>query len=187
MALTRRELNLLILTMAAIFILLSDRYVITPVLAARQETSEMRESVVATRAEYQDIVDTKGPAYQRKWQQMLDNGLYDSPAKAEIEMVRYLNQMSSQYEIVLSSIQPEYAGISNGSGEVEFIIAGSGYALNAYRFIWQMEISKLPIKLDSVHISSKDSETGMASIQLKISSLYSYNPPVETETEEVEK
>ncbi len=184
MALTRRELNLLILTIAAIFILLSDKYVITPVLAAREETSELRDSTVETRQEYQDIVETKGPAYQRKWTQMMADGLNDSPAKTEIEMVRYLNQMSSRFNIILSSIQPEYAGISNGTGEIEFIIAGSGYALDAYKFIWYIETSKLPIKLNSVHMSCKDSEAGMASIQLNISSLYSYIPPKDSETEE---
>ena len=178
MALTRRELNLLILTIAAVLLLLSDRYVFSPVLAARDATSEMRNELVATRAEYIEIVEKKGPAYRRKWKQMVDDGLLDEPAKAEIGMVRYLNEISSRYNIALSSIQPEYAEVSNGTGEIEFIIAGSGYALDAYEFIWHVETSKLPLKLTSVQISSKDTETGMASIQLKISSLYSYEEPV---------
>ena len=178
MALTRRELSLLILTVAAILLLLSDKYVITPVLAKRAETSELKKQKEEIRREYDEIVSTKGPAYRRKWKEMVQNGLGDNPAKAEIRVVRFLNEISAKYNVVISSIQPEYAGESEGTGEIEFIIAGSGYALDAYKFIWHMETSQQPLKILSVQVSSKDSQTGMASLQLKVSTLYSYEEPV---------
>ncbi len=174
MALTKRELNLLIFCMAAIVILLSDKYVISPILAARTATSEQRAEISAQKQENVIIVNTSGPAAQRKWKQMQKDGLVDNSAKAESQVINYLNELSTRHRILLSSIQPNHGEKKDGIGIIEFIIAGNAQALNCYEFIWNIETTPIPLKIQSLQISSKDTSSGQVSIQLKISSIYSY-------------
>ncbi len=174
MALTKRELSLFLLTVAAIIILLSDRYVISPVWASRQAVSQQKQEIITLVARNKDIVENVAPVARRKWKQMEDDGLYDDPARSENMMINYLNEISRQYGITLSSIQPDYGSQNGGIGILDFTVAGSGFALDVYEFIWSIETSKKPIRLDAVHISSKDSSSGQVSVQLKLSVIYAY-------------
>ncbi len=177
MALTRREMNLLILTIAAIVILLADSYILSPVLEARGVARDEKAAVIDEMTQNKEIIETSGPIARRKWKMMLEDGMAEGAAESESMIINYLNDLSSDHGVSLSSIQPEYGEKEEGIGVIEFIIAGNGHALDSYEFIWNIESTKMPLKIESVHLSSKDTNSGQVSIQLKISSIYSYEMP----------
>lgn len=174
MAFTKRELSLLILTATALLLWIGDQYILSPVWAGRQEVSRARQEIAAQVAESENIVQKSGPAAIKQWKQMVEEGLYDDPAKTESMVFSYLSKTSTTYGVVLSSIQPDYGIREKGVGTLLFTVSGTGHALKVYEFIWDIETSELPILLETVHISSKDANSGQVSLQLKMSAIYTY-------------
>lgn len=171
MTFTKRERIIMIFSIAAIVLLVSDKYFLSPLMSKYSLIQE-------TKQQLQSLLDQSNAAIQRKailqrqWQKMKDNGLTDDFAVSESNILRHIKDSASKNRMVLSSVQPQLIDSKNDIREVEFIVSGTGSMDAVTNFLWDMETSELPLKAETFQLGSNDENAYQMSVQVKLSSIY---------------
>lgn len=171
MALTSREKIALLLAIAAVAILVADRYVLTPLAAKRTENKQLCSSMQAELEQSLSIMNRR-KLLQVRWKEMLQGGLTDRPGQAESLVLRFLQESSKEAGLLLTSLQPEHSPAENQFGQIEFFISGSGSMRAVTRFLWHVETASLPLRVKTFQLGGNDENASQMSLQLTLSSIY---------------
>lgn len=171
MALTVRERKIMMLTVAAIFILVLNQYVLSPVLRKRSETRQARQDIAAQVEQSLTALDRK-KVLQQRWTQMQDNGLGTDVQKAEAMVYRCIEDASARSGLELGSIQPDRLSTEGKLGEIDFVLSGTGSMASVTRFLWSLETPQIPLKIKSYQLGSKNETAEDMTIQIELSTVY---------------
>lgn len=171
MALTNRERLIMILAGAAVAILIADRYFLGPVLKKRSQTRQMKQTFQAE-VEQAKAVLQRQKVIERRWNQMKDAGLSYKITDVEGGVFRHLEGTSQRSRFLLTSIQPERTSNEGRIGQVEFMVSGTGTLDAVTRFLWDIEMADVPVRIDSLQLGANDEDATQLSLQLKLSTVY---------------
>lgn len=171
MALTSRERIIAILTIAAIFILASDKYVFTPLFQKRAENKQLSMAKAAELEHAQSVLDRR-KQIEVRWNQMRQDGLSSMASGTESLVLRFLQDSAREAGLLLASLQPEESGIEGSFGHIDFYVSGSGDIREVTRFLYNLESSSLPLKIKSFQLGAADDTASKMALQLTLSSIY---------------
>jgi len=171
MILSKRERLIMVLTLAAVSILVLDHYVLTPLLDGRSSL-QARKARLQGDMEQADRLFTRRQHVDQRWRQMLTGSLKRDPGEAESQILRALGNWSEQTGLNLSSIRPERSTEKIDVREIIFHISGSGSMNSISRFVWCLETAEIPIKVKVLSLGSRKEGTDDLSLQLRFSTLY---------------
>lgn len=171
MALTSRERTIMIVAIAAVLILASDRYVLTPLMQKRSENKQMTQSL---QAELEQSLSTlnRRKQLQVRWEQMHKDGLSSQADRTESLVLRFLQESAREAGLLLTSLQPEHSEVKADFGHIEFFVSGSGDMRAVTRFLWNLETTPLPLKIKAFQLGAADDTASQMSLQLTLSSIY---------------
>jgi Tfp pilus assembly protein PilO len=169
MVLSKRERMILIAAIAAVAMLIGDKFIIGPISKRREEIKTQKLDL-QTQLENAQILFSRRKLMERKWKTLLSDGLRND-AEAESKIARALDEWSKDAMLTLSSVKPERVASDKGLKEMTFVVAGMGTLESVSRFLWQIETTPMPIKVKDMQIGSTN-ETGQSmSLQLRLSAL----------------
>lgn len=171
MALTSRERMIMMAAIAAVLVLVSDRYALTPLMEKRSENKQLVKSLEAE-VEHSLSILNRRKQLQSRWDQMQSDGLSAQDGRIESLVLRFLQESSKQAGLLLTSIQPEHSEVKADFGHIEFLISGSGDMRAVTRFLWNLETTSLPLKVESFQLGAADDTASQMSLQLTLSSIY---------------
>lgn len=171
MALTNREQKIMILAVSALLILIGDRYVLSPILAARSEVSRQKEQLAAQLDESLALLE-RARILKPRWNGMLENGLSYDVEKTEAAVLRYIENSSGQSGFSITSIQPEHLPVKEKFGTIEFMVSGSGSMESVTRFLWAIETANVPLKISTFQLGANNENADVMSLQLNMTSIY---------------
>ena len=169
MVLSRRERMILIAAVVAVVMLVADKFVVRPISAQREEV-KTRKLQLKTQLDSAQILFTRRRLMERQWKTSLTKELRDD-AEAESTIARALDGWSKDARLTLSSVKPERVASDKGLKEMTFVVAGTGALEAVARFLWQIETSKLPIKVKDMQLGSTNESGQNMSLQLRLSAL----------------
>lgn len=175
MALTNRERLIMIFAAAAVLILAADRYILTPLLDKREQTRQMRNAL-QTELEQSLAALERKKVLQQRWAQMQEAGLSYEVEAIENRVLRHLEETSGRARFLLTSIQPDRPTAGKQLGEIDFLVSGSGTMAAVTQFLWDIETSKLPLRIKSLQLGAADENGSQMTLQLKLSSIYLIKP-----------
>ncbi len=170
MILSRRERYIAAVTIAAVVILLLDRFALTPALASRTATDKQIQSLQDNLSRGQMII-SRQRQLSAKWEQMLANGLTLDPAAAQAQVMTAVNTYATEAGLSLSSVRPERVSTVGDLGEAPFEASGTGPMSAVANFLWRLENSPLPIRIRDLQLGTRKEGADDLSLQLGLSAL----------------
>ena len=171
MVLTKRERRIFWTTLVVMVLLVSDRFVINPGLEALDSVSEEKQRLGAEVRAMRDVLD-RSTTRARQWQEMIENGLMDDPSAAQSSMLHALETWSEQSRVRLTSVTPQRSTGDKGLRDIVFTIAGKGDMASIGEFVWLIEQTRMPVKINSLTLGSTNASGQDLILTLKLSLLY---------------
>jgi hypothetical protein len=180
MNISKRERLIIIATGVVVALLVLDRFVLTPVLTARDDAQLQQESLLLSIQRGQQMLNQQrelGP----KWKEMITGGLKHDPTEAESQVLHSVREWCQDAGLTLVSLQPEREPEKKILQEIAFRAVGTGTMNAVSRFLWRIETSKIPIRVKEMQVGSRKEGADDLTIQLRLSTLY--QPPAASPAE----
>jgi Tfp pilus assembly protein PilO len=171
MTFTSRERIIMFFAVVAVVLLVADKYLLSPLIANYSQTQQTKEQLKAQLEQSEALIKRKA-LLQKQWQQIKADGLTDTFAVAESNILRHIKDSALKNNLTLSSVQPERIDSENDIRELEFIVSGMGSMNSVTNFLWDIETSKMPLKVKTFQLGSNDENAYQMAVQIKLSSIY---------------
>jgi hypothetical protein len=169
--LSHRERIIAIATLAALVVLVLDRYVVSPFLDSRDRVQTDAATLAGKTEEAMGVFE-RGKRSARRWREMHEKGLKDDPGEAESQMLHALDDWADQTGVSLSSRKPERPEEGSGVQQIAFNVAGTGTMQGVARFLWDMESANLPLRIRDLTLGARTEGRDDLSFKVNLSTLY---------------
>jgi Tfp pilus assembly protein PilO len=178
--LSRRERIIAIVTVVILAALVADKFIITPTIARLQQLEAQKQQLLAELNEAKNLFERRR-LMEKKRRQLLGDGL-KSESEVESQVLHALGQWAQNSELTLTSVKPQrLLTINKGLQEITFTVAGKGSLQATAQFLWNVEKSLLPIKINDLQLGSANESGNDMSLQLRLSALYVANQNIRAE------
>jgi len=170
MVLSKRERYIVAVTLIAVAGLGFDRLVLTPIQERKVAMERERQRVLGGLERARALFARKkqlGP----KWQQVVEAGLKSDPAEAESQVLHAVRNWSQESGLSLSSLRPEHTAQKGELREITFQASGTGPMSAVAGFLWRLETSPLPIRVNDLQLGTRKEGTDDLNLQLRVSTL----------------
>jgi Tfp pilus assembly protein PilO len=170
MGLSKRERMIVLMTIVVVGALVGDKFVVAPLLNRLRELQSQRQQSLDKVAKAKNLFAQK-QQYERRNKTLLIEDLR-SDAEAESSVARALDKWSEDARLTLTSVKPDRVASDKGLKEIIFVVAGKGSLDAVAWFLYQVEISELPIKVKYMQLGSTSESGDSMSLELRLSALY---------------
>lgn len=170
MNLRNRQQLLGILAIAAVALLAGDRLLLSPLGNAWKERSE-RVAQLRKKVSQGALLLDRETAIRSRWENMLSNALPREVSVAESQVLKAFDRWSRESGVSISSIRPQWKRGTDDSLLLECRADASGSLSSLSRFLYQVERDPIALRVDSMELSSRDSEGQQLTLGLQVSSL----------------
>ena len=151
-----RQRLLMILAGAAIALLILDSLVLTPTIKAWRTRSAEIARLQKNVTEGRGLIE-RATQIQTRWAEMQKQALPKDAAQAEQDLISAFDRWSRVSNVDLGSIKPQWKrGATPRYSQLECRVDATGSLSTLTRFLYELEKSPLPLRVDSVEISSRD-------------------------------
>jgi len=171
MVTTKRERYLLGAAIVVVLVLIVDHYALTPLLEGR-DRMRAEEQALCVEMEKAVALFERSNVTAGRWDRMTSGGLKEGAAQAESVVLHALRNWSEESRLDLSSLKPERAAQEGRLPSITVHAVGAGPMGAVSAFLWRVETSPLPLKIEEMQLSSRKDGVDDLSIQLRISALY---------------
>ena len=175
MNIKNRQQVLALVAFAAVALLASDRFLISPLSRVWKERAgriaELKKDVLqgAQLKEHDRMI-------RNRWDSMRTNTLPNDLSAAENEVLKAFDRWEQESRISVSSKKPQWKRNSDDYMTFECRVDASGTMPALTRFLYEVEKDPLALKVESVEITSRDNDGQQLSLALQVSGLV-LNPP----------
>ena len=170
MIMSKRERFIATVTLAALAILVLDRFVFTPAHKRKVAIQEETQQII-TNLERARVLFARKKKLAPEWRNLLDAGLRLGPTEAESRVLHAVRDWSQEARLSLSSLRPERMKDKGELQEITFRASGTGPMSAVTGFLWRLESSPLPIRVMELQLGTRKEGTDDLSLQLRISAL----------------
>lgn len=166
-----RQRLLMILAGTAVLLLVLDSLVLTPLTKAWQsrgaEIVRLKKAVTEGRS-----VIERAPRTQSLWTEMQSQALPKEAAKAEQDVITAFDRWGRACSVELGSIKPQWKrGATSRYSLLECRIDATGSLSALTRFLYEVEKSPLPLRVDAIELIARDDQGYKLSLGLLVSGL----------------
>lgn len=171
MVTSKRERYLLVAAVAVVLIFVVDHYALTPLLE-RRDRMRIEEQALCAEMEKAIALFHRRKVVAQRWDKMRADGLRDGAGQSESVVLHALRNWSVESRLDLSSLKPERIAQEAQLPQLTVHAVGAGPMAAVSAFLWRVETSPLPLKIEEMQLSSRKDGVDDLSIQLRISALY---------------
>lgn len=168
--LSKREKWIAVVACAVLALLVTDWYVLTPLLEARDRVGIEHETKARELGEAAEAL-TQGRRSRAVWDEMVKGGLGVDPSDAESRMLNTLRAWSQETGLSISSIRPERVVKSNDLARIGFEATGNGTLRSVAQFMQRIESSSLPLRVHEMQVSSRSEGADDLTLRLRVSTI----------------
>lgn len=165
-----RQQLLTIAAIAAIALLVGDRFILSPLIKSWNDRStrivELRKSV----SKGAQILDRE-QTVRTRWNEMSANTLASDNSEAEDQVFKAFDRWAQESRISISSIKPQWKHNSEDYLTLECRVDAAGNLSSLTRFLYNIEKDALALKVDAVEITSRDNNGSQLALGLVVSGL----------------
>ena len=170
MNLNKRQQILAILAIAMVGLFLADKVVFSPLMRSWDDRSKRIVKLKDAVREGQETVKRELDL-REQWDAMRTNTLAGAKPEAESQMIKAFDRWSQAGGVSVSSIRPQWKEAEEDYKTLvcRADIAGSLSAIT--RFLFQIERDKLGVKVDSMELTSRNTEGSQLALVIQVSGL----------------
>ncbi len=172
---SKRERVMMIAAAVVVGALVLDMFVLSPVLAWREELSQEHAALSHKLQEAQMLVDNH-PQMQRRWREMVAAGLGDNAAAAEATVYRAVGEWARESGLQLQSIVPERVQEDESLQQVTLRATATGPMRAVARFLEKVEAAEFPLRVTQLQLGARREGVDDLTVQLQLSTLVRQSP-----------
>lgn len=172
MVLSRRERLIVAVTLLVLMIFILDRYMVTPFMKAKENISLEKQGLMNEMQHAAKIFRHRS-RIKGEWNEMIKGGLSSDPSSMESRVLHEIRQWSNDYGLIISSIKPDRNRNEEAIlKEIIFNVSCRGSMDSVGKFLWQIENSKLPLRVTEFQLGARETDGRDMSLQIKLSTVY---------------
>jgi hypothetical protein len=170
MILSRRERVVIAVTVLSVAALVLDRYVLEPVLEARDAAELKKQGLLDSMEQARSLLNRQrelGPA----WKEM-SASLKQDPAEAESQVLHAVRDWSKEAGLKLVSVKPERTNDKKSLQEIAFLANGTGTMKAVTLFLVRAEAAKIPMRVTELQLGTRKDGADDFTLHVRLSTLY---------------
>ncbi|MDA1274614.1 MAG: hypothetical protein O2960_11270 [Verrucomicrobia bacterium] len=148
----------------------ADSMIFTPLGRAWKGRSDRIASLTKSRNNGMLLIDRERPI-RDYWQSIRTNALPSDESVSEGIVMKSAARWQDESGIGFRSRKPQWKKQDDDYGTIEFRVDATGDIDNVAKFIYALEADSLPVKVESLEITSRDSEGRELMIGVRFSGL----------------
>jgi hypothetical protein len=168
--LERRKRLLVIVTIICVGAWMADNFVIAPMTNLWQERSARIQELTDDMAKNSGLVDRED-SLKARWEDMRKRALPTRVSDAENAVFQGVNEWTSDSSLVVTALKPRWTRMDRDKQTLEIQLEGSGNIEAVTRFVYDLEGSPLPLRIEDKGITSQDEKGGRLNLSLRFTGL----------------
>ncbi|MGV3772916.1 MAG: hypothetical protein ACO1QB_08445 [Verrucomicrobiales bacterium] len=165
-----RQKMLMIVAMVGGAIFVGDRLVLSPLISSWKERSKAIAELQQSVTKGTQLLEREQVLSER-WSQMRTNTLPENLSAAENLVFKAFDRWSSESNISIASIKPEWKQAGEDYVTLECRADGFGSIDAIAKFLYQLERDQLALRVDLVEITARDNNGQQLAIGVQVSGL----------------
>lgn len=168
---SKRERYILIVTVCVVGVLALDYFVYTPLTDAREQLMVQHDKLSRELGDMKKTMSASLKA-DKRWKEYAAAGLSNDPSATESRFLGAISSWSRDAGLPLLSIRPERTIVNQGVHELSFHATADGSMRSISRFLYRLETSEVPVRIQELQISSRTDGTDDLSMQIRLSTIW---------------
>lgn len=177
--LSKREKFIVCITAIVVGVFVLDWLVVSPLLAARSDASvrvtELQDELDRARRTFEN-----SRRVNRRWAEMSRGQLHQNASQAESAMLNGVRDWAQSSRLILTSLKPERTEKQRDFTRITFRATGYGTMEQVARFLHQVQMARVPVRVTDVQISSRKEGTDDLSINVGVATIHLNEDPART-------
>ena len=170
MNLNKRQQLLAIVDIAAVGLFMADKIIITP-LTKSWDARSKRITELKTKVQDGEGLLKREKSWRDQWSQMRSNLLSNDKAVAETQMYKAFDRWSRDGGVSVSSIRLQWKEAEDDYKTVEGRADVGGNLPSIAHFLYQLEHDPLGVKVDSMELTSRNTDGSQLAMIIQVSGL----------------
>jgi hypothetical protein len=170
MNLSTREKWIAAAAAIAVTLLLLDRWALSPLWEAYRRDIDRAAMHQQELARAQRLLRPSG-ALAARWRRRVDGGVGRAPSAAEAELLGAVERWANEARVTITSVRPERLDPRDGLQVIRTRVVTEGSMSGLARICWEMENAAIPLRIEGMRLSSKDSTKDAVSVQWVLSTV----------------
>jgi hypothetical protein len=170
MTIKNRQQVLAFLAIGAIALLVADRFVLTPLIKSWKDRSARVADLKKSISQGALLLEREETIRER-WSVMSTNTLPENVSSAENTVLKAFDRWSQESRISITSLKPQWRQNEDDYMTLECRADAFGSIEAVTRFLHEVEIDPLALKIESVELAARDKEGQQLALGLQISAL----------------
>ena len=170
MNIKNRQQLLTVSALAIVALFAADKLLLGPLTASWKHRSTRLAALRSQVAAGSSMV-RREQALRGSWERMRTNTLPNNPSLAEQQVLKAFDRWSQESRISVTSISPQWKHESDDFITLQCRVEASGNLQTLSRFLYDIEKDPMALKLESVEISSRDTDGQQLALGLQVSGL----------------
>lgn len=170
MGLSKRERLIVIVTILVVGALVGDRLIRAPLANRWSELKGQRQQLLSQVTAAKNLIQ-QSALVLKKHPDLFSVDLR-SATDVESKVAKEIDRWSTDARLNVSSVTPTRLTGDKGFKEIIFVVAGKGSLDAVAWFLYQAELSPLPLKVKYMQVSSASEAGDSLSLELRLSALY---------------
>ena len=149
---------------------LGDTFVFTPLLNLWRERAARIQELDEEIAKDAGLLDREGDLRAR-WEDMKKRALPKRVSDAEQTVFEAVNQWTADSGIGVTSLKPRWTRVDRDKQTFEIQLEGNGDMQAAAKFVYDLESSNLPLRVEDFGIVSQDEKGGHLNLSLRFTGI----------------
>lgn len=166
-----RQQLLVILAGIAVLLLVLDSVVLTPMTKSWKSRAAEIERLQKNVTQGRGLIE-RGDRMQSLWAEMQSQALPKDAAEAEQALISAFDRWGRSASIEVGSIKPQWKrGATDRYSLLECRVDATGTLATLTKFVYEVEHSKLPLRIESIELTARDTQGQRLSLSLHVSGL----------------
>ena len=156
---------------AAVAVFALDRYLLSPYLASVEKLERDQQQVTAD-LEQDDLLFRRQRELRQVWSQMRTSGaLVFDTSEAELQLATALSGWAEQTGVRVDEKRGEQPVREGDFYRIGYRFVGGGSTAAVSKFLWLVETSRLPIRVNDLTLNPRRENTDDVTIRMTVSTL----------------
>jgi hypothetical protein len=165
-----RQQLLGLIAIAAVVLLVGEKFVLTPLAAAWKDRSERTAKFKRLVQEGTSLIDRES-LIRARWASMQANTLDREISAAEDQVLRAFDRWSRDSRIGVTSVRPQWRRGQDDFATLDCRVDAFGTLPAITRFLYEIEKDPLGFKVETVEIRARDDRGEQLTLGLQVSAL----------------
>lgn len=170
MNLSRRERWIAVIALTVVGLLLADRWAFTPLARRYQADAQQAAALELEQLEAERLLRRRA-RLERQWTRRLDAGVGLDVSAAEGALLTSIGRWASETGVSLTSMKPDRTEAREDLARIACRLSGRGSMAEVSGFCWRLETAEMPLRIESLRLSSRDSTVDELTVTLDVSTI----------------